>query len=252
MAANSSGSPAENLQGRFRAIGLYSMPGRWLLIPMHPPSPRFPPGPAAAADPGTPNAAWFLCDHEVRAWRRRRLWCGDWSYSLYELLPGSFTGDEYKKRSERMEYIQSPQLFAVIKTGPVRSGVRRLVAALRSPILPHTGGLPPGFAATPLLPSMVLRGPCSRAASRPVWRMTQAEQAATSRRTPGRPSGASFIGPRQNHAALSGHACCVAPGRPPRRAGEYACGPLPSRLAAVPVCAASLRIPARNAGPEPV
>jgi len=85
-----------------------------------------------------------------------------------------------------MEYIQSPRRFAVIKTEPARSGVRRLVAALRSPILPHTGGLPPGFAATPLLPSMVLREPYSWAACRPVWRLTEAEQAATSRRTPER------------------------------------------------------------------
>jgi hypothetical protein len=102
------------------------------------------------------------------------------------LCPADSTGDEYKKRSERMEYIQSPRHFAVIKTGPARSGVRRLVAALRLPILPHTGRLPPGFAATPMLPSRVLRGPCSRAASRPVWRLTEAEQAATSRRTPER------------------------------------------------------------------
>jgi len=100
--------------------------------------------------------------------------------------PADSTDDEYKERNERMEYIQSPRHFAVIKTGPARSGVRRLVAALRSPIVPHTGGLPPGFASTPLLPSRVLRGPCSRAASRPVWRLTEAEQAATSRRTPER------------------------------------------------------------------
>jgi len=109
-----------------------------------------------------------------------------WPAPHTNFWPPDNTSDEYKKRSERMEYIQSPRHFAVIKTGSARSGVRRLVAALRSPMLPHTGGLPPGFAATPLLPSRVLRGPCSRAASRPVWRLTEAEQAVTSRRTPER------------------------------------------------------------------